>query len=213
GWPVRWASLPGGATEAPQRLPAKPWRWCTECGIARWLQKCTRPPAGRTPLQEAIVVGSRSHRSAKASAQTLPLSSERAGTTASALFPGFERMSFRVGTHWEYSWRETCLTNCEADPVQSGVVRIELSDPVEVDFGPAGVVTLYEATCAARSGLVPIWWPQWRYLGVKEGALYGAAELEDGDYGGVLLFDPKTGATHPRGFMGWSPSGARSVAL
>jgi hypothetical protein len=167
-------------------------------------------------LQEAIVVGSDSHRSANVDVETLPLSSGAERTargSASPLFPGFERMSFRVGTHWEYSWRESGSTNGEADPVQSGVVRIELSDPVDVDFGPAGIVTLYEATCSARSGAVPIWWPQWRYLGVKDGALYGGAELEDGTYGGVLLFDSTTGATHPRGFMGWSPSGERSVAL
>jgi len=162
------------------------------------------------------VVGSHRQRAANRAVYTLPLSSDRVEKTPGSVsppFPGFERMAFEIGTHWEYSWRETGFTNGEADPVQSGVVRIELTDPVDVDFGPAGVVTLYEATCSARSGLVPIWWPQWRYLGVKDGALYGGAELEDGAYGGVLLFDSKTGATHPRGFMGWSPSGARSVAL
>ena len=162
------------------------------------------------------MVGSHRQRTADvALARVLPLGRERAPTTsgpASPRFPGFERMAFSVRTHWDYAWRETGVTNGKADPVKSGVVRIALGNPIELDFGPAGAVRLFETTCSAQSGRVPAWWPQWRYLGVKDGALYAGAELADGEFGAAMLFDAKTGEIHPQGFMGSFSNGVRSIA-
>jgi hypothetical protein len=143
-------------------------------------------------------------------ARVLPLAADR--TRVSPRFPGFRQIAFSARTRWDYAWREAGITNGEADPVKSGVVRIALSDPVEVDFGLSGTVAMFEVTCSPRSGTTPGWWPQWRYLGVKDGALYGGAELEDGGDGAAILFDSKTGEIHPQGFMGRFSHDARPVA-
>ncbi|HYS07171.1 MAG TPA: hypothetical protein VEP66_00445 [Myxococcales bacterium] len=160
------------------------------------------------------MVGSNRHRDRNAILEGLSFTGGHGGSFGGApRFSGFDQISFSARTHWEYSWRETSITNGEVDPEKSGVVRVDLANPVQADFGPAGVVTLFEATCRAKAGSVPAWWPQWHYLGMKGGALYAGVELEGGGCAGVLVFDSKTGETHPRGFMGWSPSGDRSVAL
>ncbi len=147
-------------------------------------------------------------------ARVLPLAAERGRANPdSPRFPGFWRMAFSPRTRWDYAWREASVTNGEAEPVKSGVVRVALSNPVEVDFGPGGIVPMFEATCSAKAGELPSWWPRWSYLGMKDGALYGGAELESGEDGAVLLFDSKTGQIHPQGFMGRFSRGVRCAAL
>ena len=120
-------------------------------------------------------------------------------------FPGFEQMAFFAGAYWEYSWRETGITNGKVEPESSGVVRIDLSDHIDVDFGPAGALRLFETSYSARTA-IPWWWPRWHYLGVRDGTLYAAARLEGEEYGAVTIFDSKTGEVHPPGFMGWFSS-------
>src|SRR5256884_8115682 len=120
-------------------------------------------------------------------------------------FPGFEQMAFFAETYWEYSWRETGITNGKVEPESSGVVRIDLSDRIDVDFGPAGALRLFETSYSARTA-IPWWWPRWHYLGVRDGTLYAAARLAGGADGAVTIFDSKTGEVHPTGFMGWFSS-------
>jgi hypothetical protein len=145
--------------------------------------------------------------------RVLPFSADRTQARPPPRFPGFERLSFSVRTCWDYAWRESAVTNGERDPVKSGVVRISLAAPLEVDFGPPGDVAMFEVVCSAKSGEVPPWWPQWRYVGVKDGAFFAAAELEDGELGATLLFDPTSGEIHPQGFMGRFTRRAPSVAM
>jgi len=123
-------------------------------------------------------------------------------------FPGFEEMAFFPGAYWEYSWREMGITNGKIDPDGSGIVRVELSNPIDVDLGPARALRLFEMTCPTNPARAPAWWPQWHYLGIDDGVLYAAAEIDAGEYGVVTIFDSKTGEVHPQGFMG-SFSGRR----
>ena len=133
-------------------------------------------------------------------------------TRGSPRFPGFGEMTFFTGAYWEYSWRETGITNGKVDSDGSGVVRIELSDPLDLDLGPSGAIRLFRATCFTKQGRPPAWWPQWHYLGFKDGALYGAAEIEGEECGLVRIFDAKTGEVHSQGFMG-SFSGCRPMCV
>src|SRR5438128_10924645 len=75
-------------------------------------------------------------------------------------FPGFEEMTFFSGACWEYSWRETGITNGKIDPEDSGMFRVELSSPIDVDLGPARALRLCEMTCSTRAALAPAWPPQ-----------------------------------------------------
>src|SRR5439155_24795760 len=92
-------------------------------------------------------------------------------------FPGFEQMAFFAGAYWEYSWRETGITNGRVEPENSGVMRIDLSDRIDVDFGPAGALRLFETSCSPRTA-IPCWRPRWHYLRVRYGTHYAAARSQ-----------------------------------
>ena len=62
-------------------------------------------------------------------------------------FPGFEQMAFFAGAYWEYSWRETGITNGKIDPEDSGMFRVELSSPID----SATTASRKRASAAART--------------------------------------------------------------
>src|SRR5437016_3557404 len=79
------------------------------------------------PAEEDKLVGSHRHRDRNAILDALPFGGGRGGSVGGAArFSGFDQISFSARTHWEYSWRETSITNGEVDPEKSGVVRVEL---------------------------------------------------------------------------------------
>lgn len=111
-------------------------------------------------------------------------------------FPGFEQMAFFAGAYWEYSWRETGITNGKVEPESSGTVRIDLSDHIDVDFGPAGALRLFETTYSARTA-------------IPESDTFGGVRICDGE-----LHDYKVREFYlpGKGFAGWSRSGKSTYA-
>src|SRR3954463_1840385 len=143
--------LPGSATAAPPVQFARTVPGSRPGRGGAWSGKCSGAPANAPP--GGPVTGSHRHGPVDPQqGRVLPFSADRTQARPPPRFPGFERLSFSVRTCWDYAWRESAVTNGERDPVKSGVVRIPLAAPLEVDFGPPGDVAMFEVVCSAKSG-------------------------------------------------------------
>jgi len=123
-------------------------------------------------------------------------------------FPGFEDITLFAGAYWQYSWQKTGTTNGSSDPVESGQVRIELVDQLNVTLNGIGSITLFEMAYSVLAGNddLPFSWNAYPYLGVKDGVFVIASPNDDGTWASARLFDPRDGATYVSGFIGYFSS-------
>ncbi len=119
-------------------------------------------------------------------------------------FTGFADIRYFAGGYFDFSWRYLSSYNGIDDPEQTGMVRLEFIDAIDVAFTNLGTLTLYKTRTSTLSGdTFPLGWPAYEYMAAQEGRIYIAYKDAAGDFALSILFDAADGYVDQQGFFGF----------
>jgi hypothetical protein len=122
-------------------------------------------------------------------------------------FPGFADMKLERGKYWTYQW----TYDTSSDPEKTGRVTYSL-DTAAVAYRPSfgngiGELELFSLTVSKSGDRDEIGFPEWHYMAMKEGVLYGVSWDKDfEEIYATTLFNTQAGANTGNVFMGYLSS-------